>query len=196
MKTIVVADILDKQFDTEVGHVIYVVRNGRLLFYIGQSKRDLVVRFREHVQKPSRLGRLINENKPASLSWSLDFYTLADCRPFVAQKTLFPMQEWEHFDMDMAEEGMIRQLRPVLNLDFNPNPNPLPAHYQGHDIFDKPLSSTTHDRLWLNRMGLQGWSYIQDKKSGLVLWQHTSGTWLTEKEGESFRQSGKIPPSS
>ncbi len=211
MKTIAVADILDKRFEPEVGHVVYVVRNGRLLFYIGQSKRDLVVRFREHLQKPSRLGRLINKNKPASLSWSIDFYTLADCRPFVVQKTLFPMQEWEHFDMDMAEEAMIRQLHPVLNSDFNPTPTPLPTHYQGADVFEQPGSplltgngrfdkqsqspvTATRDRLWLNRMGLQGWSYTQDKKSGSMLWQHASGKWLTEKEGESFRQSGKIPP--
>ncbi len=194
MQQVAVVQILEKTIDHVLGHLIYVVRDGELIFYVGQSKRDVVTRFWEHMNKPSRLGQLIVLNKPASMAWQVEFYTLADCQPFVQQQSLFAMQEWQHFDMDMAEQGMIAQMRPVLNKDFNPQPTPLPARYEGGDLFAKEVVWSAADRPWLNRMSLAGWVYVQDEGNDRVLWQHQNGTILTDEVVAPYRQQGQLPP--
>lgn len=193
MQTTTVHAILHKQLDSTLGHLIYVVRDGPLVFYVGQSKRDVVARFGEHMQKPSRLGELVELNRPQSLDWAVDFYTLADCRPFVAQKSLFAMQTWEHFDMDMAEQNLIATLRPVLNRDFNPQPSPLPPHYQGQHLTGQPATAVSPgERIWLNRMSLAGWVYATDSH-GRTIWQHRDGRTLTDQQITPFRQQNRIP---
>lgn len=198
MKTFTIADILNQKIDSTLGHLIYLIRDGQLVFYIGQSKRDVITRFQEHMQKPSRLGKLIEINKPLSLAWSVDFYTLADCRPFIQQKTLFPMQNWEHFDMDIAESAMIRMLKPIVNRDFNPNPTPLPSKYRGRAILDDSQTFTfaesrPNDRIWLNKMSLAGWVYEYDRESKQTVWRHTSGVMLTEDKITPYQMNGDIP---
>ena len=194
MKRVSVAEILERTVDQVLGHLIYVVRDGDLVFYVGQSKRDVVVRFWEHMNKPSHLGELIALNKPDSLAWQVEFYTLVDCQPFVQQQSLFAMQEWQHFDMDMAEQGMIAQMRPVLNRDFNANPTPLPARYERGMLFHQEIVWSAADRPWLNRMSLAGWVYVQDGENGRILWQHQNGTVLTDEVVAAYRQQGKLPP--
>jgi len=194
MQTITIQHILDKSVDSTLGQLIYVVRDENLIFYIGQSKRDVVNRFFEHLQKPSRLGQLIELNKPPSLKWQVDFYSLADCRPFVKQKSLFSMQAWEQFDMDMAEQEMIHELRPVLNRDFNIKPTPLPPSYRGQHL--AALSQTDiqapEHRVWLNRMSLQGWTYAWDE-DGRLSWHHRDGRQLSDQEISSYREKNQIP---
>ncbi len=196
MHTVSVEEILDRSFDHLLGHLIYVVRDEALIFYVGQSKRDVLVRFWEHMHKPSRLGQLIALNKPDSLAWQVEFYTLADCRPFVQQLSLFSMQAWQHFDMDMAEKGMIAQMCPVLNKDFNPKPTRLPSRYVNGDLQaeDEELLWTAVDRPWLNKMSLAGWVYVQDEKNGRILWKHQDGTLLSDKSVVPYRQQGQLPP--
>ena len=202
MKTVTIGDLLKRQFEQALGHLIYVVRDDKLVFYVGQSKRDVVTRFWEHLQTPTRLGRIITLNRPASEQWAVDFYTLADCRPFVTQKSLFALQEWQHFDMDMAEQALIQALRPVINRDFNPHPTPLPAHYEGHVALGTPPPLTFspddltsgQDRLWLNRMSLQGWIYERDKQNGRLLWRHKNGTVLPDEEVAPYRAANQLPP--
>jgi predicted GIY-YIG superfamily endonuclease len=199
MKRVTVETLLSKEVANALGHLIYVVRDGTLVFYVGQSRRDVITRFWEHLHAPSHLGRLIAVNKPNSLQWMVDFYALADCEQFVRQKSLFAMQEWQHFDMDMAEQALIQAMRPVLNRDFNEKPTPLPAHYQGHAVLGlaKPQTAASptaspQDRIWLNRMSLQGWVY--ERVNGRIQWQHPSGKTLTEAEMAFYRQSNKLPP--
>ena len=198
MISVTIAAILAKEVSNTLGHLIYVVRDGPLAFYVGQSKRDVLTRFGEHVQKPSRLGQLIQLNAPVSHNWLVDFYALADCAAFVQQKSLFTMQAWQHFDMDMAEQGMIRALHPVLNLDFNEKPTPLPSRYRGHAALHLPkpvstVSPTTspQDRVWLNRMSLQGW--VLERTGSRAVWRHRNGKILTEAEMAPYRQAGKVP---
>lgn len=195
---ITVGQLLAKQVTDTLGHLIYVVRENDLVFYVGQSRRDVLTRFGEHLQKPSRLGKLIMLNTPSSQNWQVDFYALADCAAFVQQKSLFAMQAWQHFDMDMAEKGMIKVMRPVLNQDFNEKPTPLPARYRGHAelYLDKPVTAVSpttspQDRIWLNRMSLQGWVYETDGR--FTIWRHASGKTLTEAEMAPYRQVGKLP---
>lgn len=194
MHTTTVHALVHKQIEHALGHLIYVVHAGALVFYIGQSKRDLVARFWEHLQKPTRLGEFITLNKPDSLAWAVDFYTLAECRPFVVQKSLFAMQAWEHFDMDMAEQGLIAALRPVINRDFNPNPTPLPASYHGrHLAAHTPTNLPTPQyRLWLNRISLAGWVYIADRH-GHLTWRHRDGRTLSDAQMAPFRENERIP---
>ncbi len=194
MQTVTIQSILDRQIDQALGHVIYVVRAETLVFYVGQSKRDVVTRFWEHKQKPTRLGKLFELNQPASLRWVVDFYAMADCRPFVKQQSLFMMQAWEHFDMDMAEQAMIEQLRPVLNRDFNPQPTPLPASYQGQHLNAQPtvdIQSAPY-RVWLNRMSLAGWVY-EDDDHGRIIWRRRDGRTLTDAKMSSYREKNRIP---
>ncbi|NJN54791.1 MAG: hypothetical protein HC804_08595 [Anaerolineae bacterium] len=124
----------------------------------------------------------------------MDFYTLADCRPFVAQKSLFTMQAWENFDMDMAEQSLIATLHPVLNRDFNPTPTPLPNQYQGQHLTNEPIAeeATAVSRVWLNRMSLAGWVYEQDGH-GRVTWQHRDGRTLSDPQMASYRQQNRLP---
>lgn len=206
MRTVTVGAILNKETTDALGHLIYVVKDESLIFYVGQSRRDVVKRFWEHIQAPSRLGQLIARNDPASQLWAVEFYELADCAQFVQQKSLFALQAWQYFDMDMAEQAMIQVMRPVLNRDFNPKPTPLPARYQGHATLGLPKPSATlstgssqaattspQDRIWLNRMSLAGWVYAEVGANGRIQWQHTSGKTLSEAEMLSFRQAGKLP---
>lgn len=196
MKTFTIAAILNQEVDSTLGHVTYLIRDDQLVFYIGQSKRDVITRFQEHMQKPSKLGRIVTLNQPSSLNWSVDFYTMADCRPFVQQKSLLPMQAWEHFDMDMAESAMINRFNPIVNHDFNVNPTPLPANYRGHEVLthlQTPILSdanTTH-RVWLNKMSLAGWVY---ENAAQKVWRHKSGIVLAEDKVLPYRNSGTVPP--
>ncbi|NJN54792.1 MAG: hypothetical protein HC804_08600 [Anaerolineae bacterium] len=45
MHSTTIQTLLNKQMDTALGHLIYVVRDGQLVFYVGQSRRDVVARF-------------------------------------------------------------------------------------------------------------------------------------------------------
>lgn len=198
MITVTVGTILEKKITDTLGHLIYVVRDEKLIFYVGQSRRDVLTRFSEHLQKPSRLGQLIGLNAPGSHQWTVDFYALADCAIFVRQKSLFALQSWQHFDMDMAEQALIQAMQPVLNLDFNEKPTSLPGRYRGHAALElaKPVmavSPTTspQDRIWLNRMSLQGWVY--EAVGSRTIWRHRSGKTFTEAEMVPYRQTGKLP---
>jgi len=195
MQTVSIHEILEKKATNALGHLIYVVRDEALIFYVGQSRRDVVTRFWEHLQAPSRLGQLIQLNAPTSHQWSVDFYALADCAAYVQQKSLFALQEWQHFDMDMAEQALIQVMRPVLNHDFNARPTPLPGRYRGHADLNLPkpetaVSPTTspQDRVWFNRMSLQGWVY--EKTGTRIIWRHYCGKILTDAEMTPYRQSG------
>jgi hypothetical protein len=198
MITVTVRTILEKKVTDTLGHLIYVVREEKLVFYVGQSRRDVLTRFGEHLQKPSQLGQLIALNAPASHLWAVDFYELADCAAFVQQKSLFALQAWQHFDMDMAEQALIQAMRPVLNHDFNEKPTPLPGRFKGHAALGlaKPVTAVSpttspQDRIWLNRMSLQGWVY--ETVGSRTVWRHLSGKTLTEAEMALYRQAGKLP---
>lgn len=195
MQTVPVKTILNKQIDQAFGHLIYVVRDQTVVFYVGQSKRDVVERFWEHLHKPSRLGQLIQQNEPDSHNWQVDFYTLADCRPFVSQKSLFAMQAWEAFDMDMAEEALIRQLKPILNRDFNAKPSLLPQRYRGQELAATPQFDlhAPQNRVWLNRMSLAGWVY-EETEDGQLIWHHPNGRFLPDAAVQPYRRANQLPP--
>ena len=130
------------------------------------------------------------------MAWLVEFYTLADCHPYVKQQSLFSMQEWQHFDMDMAEQGMIAQMRPVLNKDFNVDPAPLPTRYVGQAVVGDvaEIVWSAQDRPWLNKMSLAGWVYVRDGGNGRIIWRHQNGTVLSDVVVAPYRQNGTLPP--
>ena len=196
MVTVSMNSVLSKEVKKSLGHLIYVVRDETLVFYVGQSRRDVITRFWEHMHTPSHLGQLIELNKPDSLGWAVDFYELADCAKFVQQKTLFALQAWQHFDMDMAEQALIQEMHPVLNRDFNPQPTQLPISYKGHaelGLAQLKSAVSPQERIWLNKMSLQGWVYEAVGENGRIQWKHSSGKTLTEADMLLYRQSGTIP---
>jgi hypothetical protein len=118
----------------------------------------------------------------------------------VSQKSLFAMQEWQQFDMDMAEKALIRQMQPVLNRDFNPRPLPLPPHYHGHEIAaerePRPLDNqflSGSQRIWHNRLQIEGWVFVRQDHDRSY-WQHHQGQKLSVQEMEALRLAGKLPP--
>ena len=198
-----VGDILNKRIEqASFDQLIYMVHVDQLVFYIGQSKRDVVTRFWEHINKPSKLGQLISLNQPNSPQWQVQFFSLADCRPYVQQKKLFQDQAWEHFDMDMAEKALITYFCPVANADFNPQPTTLPTHFKGGFLFTavSPANlfsqgtKTPKEIAWLNQMRLNGWVSISDE-NGRVFWKHQQGQTLTEKQVRPYQAKNQIPPS-
>lgn len=198
MKQLLVGDILQKRVtQAAFDQLIYKVHFESTVFYIGQSKRDIVKRLWEHLNKPSRLGQLIKLNEPESLRWQLTFYALADCRPFVQQKRLFADQAWEHFDMTMAEQALIAHYRPIANADFNPSPSPLPAQFKGQHLFANTLRSSllgnggTAAR-WANQMRLNGWVSVTGE-NGRIFWKHKNGRILTNEQAAPFQRSGTLP---
>jgi hypothetical protein len=72
MQTITIAGFLDDKFEIMEAYSVYVIRDGDLVFYVGQSD-DVVNRLYDHLgdgpysADPSSIGRLIIDNVPASL---------------------------------------------------------------------------------------------------------------------------------
>lgn len=197
MRQITVGDLLEKRIETApFDQLIYLVHLERLVFYVGQSKRNVVTRFLEHLNKPSKLGQLIALNSPHSHRWGVRFFTLTECRPFVQQKRLFQDQGWEHFNMDMAEQALIAHFCPVVNSDFNPSPTPLPSSFNGRHLFTPPSIVDTamkNETIWLNNMHLGGWVKIEDRH-GRSFWKHRDGRLLTDQQIDPYRLAGKLPP--
>jgi len=75
------------------GHFIYLYRDGDVIFYVGRSS-DPINRLQQHMgldhtypnsSYPSNLGRVIQDNLPESVEWTLEVYTLEDCVPLIEQ---------------------------------------------------------------------------------------------------------------
>jgi len=112
------------------------------VFYVGQS-HNTYNRLLAHLgldgrSGPNVLGRLILDHAPRSDGWHFEEYTLEECRPFVLAYRVTlpePMQAFyqslgNHYDVDLAEEALMKLHRPCLNTAMNPNPPPLPERYQ------------------------------------------------------------------
>jgi hypothetical protein len=115
-----------------LGCVIYLIRDGETIFYIGQSVSPLD-RLQGHLgqdwhQQVSAVGRCIQKNAPDSDQWTIELYTLQDCGPFV-QKHYECFGGLRMYDVSIAEQSMIQLFCPCLNDRHNPHPAPLPGQY-------------------------------------------------------------------
>ena len=132
MLTLKLRDVLEDRTPDAVSECnLYVVRDGEVIFYVGQSQREVADRVCQHCgmgrhgrgaafNRKSVLGYLVEDNLPESLQWEVDFMTVQDC-----DKRF----NYEARSVIEAETVLIVELRPALNGSLNRNPMPLPDKY-------------------------------------------------------------------
>src|SRR5712692_7337424 len=106
---------------------------------------------------PSAIGQLILENAPVSGTWLFEEYTLEECETFVTayRATLsehiqaFYQELGNPYNVDLAEDAMIKLYRPCLNTAMNPDPLPLPERYQHPP--ENPYSTKLTARFGIHR---------------------------------------------
>lgn len=173
MKQITVKQLLENHYDfDETEFQLYVVRDHEsdLVFYVGQSKRNVFVRMMEHLGEgykyggfpsvPDHLGRFILERLPKSNNWFVEFYTpseivkpkitkgstkeswekfnesIKDWCPFIFEWDESMTKDQYYYDLDEAEQKMIIDMQPCLNVIHNNNPANLPKEYQDGKLYN------------------------------------------------------------
>jgi len=107
--TITVGDVLSNALpDSGWGQFdLYVFRDADLILYVGKTNQNVIDRIAQHLGltyfADSQVGRLIEDNSPASHAWSID--------------------------LDHAERSLILEHSPALNVIANPQPRALPRKY-------------------------------------------------------------------
>lgn len=139
---------------------LYIIREGPLVLYVGQSRHNTTNRLYEHLGRGSRgrmtlssIGQCILSNLPGSGSWIFEEYTLEDCREItlIARKASSLYQAFPHIidnplDLSEVEEALIKHHRPCFNSACNPNPTPLPEHLQGSlAYYENPYAAKLED---------------------------------------------------
>ncbi len=136
MLTLTLEQALDDKLVDMSSHYLYIYRDREVIFYVGQANRPRL-RLYEHLGirgargGGDNVGQIMHDNHPASLSWTVELYTLADCEPFVAevstpkelaqyQKQLIRLAERFDYDrlkaaMALAEVALIDHFRPCMN---------------------------------------------------------------------------------
>lgn len=145
MKTFTVRQILNPSWvlldKRDARFCIYVFRDEATVFYVGKSKepqtRVLTHLGRNYRFGCSNVGDMVEVNKPKSLSWQVDFYTLVDClwavpiyAPDTAEYYKAHLQDDREGLMEIAEKCMIADLRPYLNSTYNHEAKALPDKYK------------------------------------------------------------------
>lgn len=150
---------LNEREDT-VNCIIYMVRDGELIFYIGKSESDVITRLLSHLGYDpwgwggySTLGQIIKENLPESREWQIELMSGEDCmdvlekrlnskRSILPDGTPYLINEhaepngykWSErivaSDVEGLECKLIAVYRPCLNSRCNSDPTPLPKKYQ------------------------------------------------------------------
>jgi len=142
MITITVGTLFERKTDGEAdtrGHYIYVIRDKTVTLYVGKTKRGIVNRILEHCgrgERPGmdRVGMLLLENRPKSLSWMIDMLTVEDCGfdrwDYMPQELREELPDWfvPGDVVDMAEQEMMSRLHPCLNVTHNQQPQALPEY--------------------------------------------------------------------
>lgn len=132
-----VGAILAKEVDAGEDKKIYLIRDGSLPIYVGQSV-GVCERITGHcglgprLFQPDQLGNFILNNRPASLKWQVDLLTLDECE--LTARRYFPNNS--RFDIDIIEQALIIDLGPCLNTfhnQSNPNRKPIPEAYKLHN---------------------------------------------------------------
>lgn len=108
---------------------IYLLRDGEIVFYVGQSERafDRVWQhIRDGYKGQSKIGRFILCNWPLSMNFTLELHSshslkmldLAQLTSLVGINPALPV-----------EKALIEKYSPCFNHLLNPDPTPLPGRY-------------------------------------------------------------------
>lgn len=113
-------------------HCVFVVREEATIFGVGQGepRRRLLEHLGIQGQWPSQLGKLILNNLPLSMMWSVEIWDVAECEPLAS--TDKPLDE------ETARAALVAYYRPSLNIAHNPDPTPLPENYKLSLIRNSP----------------------------------------------------------
>lgn len=150
---------LDGREDIQ-GCIIYVVRDGDITLYVGKAARVIERLWSHLGDGSwgwtgtSQLGRLIKANMPIARTWHIEFMTGKDCllvlEKCTGQECLtgadgisylllnsYPLdngtrveQRLTATNVEELESELIHACHPCLNSADNPEPTPLPQHYQ------------------------------------------------------------------
>jgi len=130
MQTYTIADF--RAFKADPDGVIYVIRDGETIFYVGMTRRGIAYRLSQHLEHigsffGSHVGEFIAYNHPESDAWQVEAWDREDCAAFIVPRR----PEWgDRWDYEDVERRLIVELRPYLNRQHNVNPSPLPSQYR------------------------------------------------------------------
>lgn len=151
MLQLTIKEALEGIYDT-ADHYLYLYRDKDVIFYVGRSDNP-IERLQQHVGRRgpnliSFLGDLLLDNLPASLSWTIELYTLRDCAPLVETHCPGLYQTYceqienpsvynvpSKHTAPIAEDALIAHYSPCLNDKSDARKsNPLPARYRKRKI--------------------------------------------------------------
>jgi predicted GIY-YIG superfamily endonuclease len=130
---------LEQSLDAR-GHYLYLVRDGKIVLYVGLSITPLD-RLQAHLER-SALGQVLSRCLPMSLDWGYELYTLTDCLSAVehhrpASAVYYRENMIADHDritrgqlMHIAEDALIDHHRPYLNVSNAQYARRLPARYK------------------------------------------------------------------
>ncbi len=133
---------------------LYLIRDGEVAFYVGQS-HCAFERVREHIQGGIKghavVGRFLLCNWPHSAHFTVELIYSGSQRFRSVQ-----------YNLNAAEEMLIRENRPCFNVSLNSQPEPLPA---GYLPVNTPIKYLKSYRRMLREAGI-----IVHKESSLTEW--------------------------
>lgn len=128
MITTTLKDLINDKVPNKAARAkIYVIRDRKIIFYIGKSEYDVIERAQAHFglgnvfpKLSCEMEQLAMDNLPSSKKWKVDFYTISDCE----KKLKMKFRDTSH-----AEESMIFHFGPYLNVTYNVNRKGIPKKY-------------------------------------------------------------------
>jgi hypothetical protein len=110
-------------------HVIYIIREGDTVFYIGQSQEPLL-RLEQHLTA-GFIGQLMRDFWPLSAHWQVDLLTFADGAQILDTTGMDPKQSTDRM---IVERALIQHYKPCCNIANNPTPSCLPERYRKDEL--------------------------------------------------------------
>ena len=129
MIELTIGDLLDGDHEEiEYQYRLYVIRDNAtdLVFYVGQSRDGALDRVLQHLgvvrgfPGDAPIARLLRRAMPESREWLVQFHRVDE---------VIPGSEGMRRDLDKAERLLIAELRPCLNVTYNPHGRELPPEY-------------------------------------------------------------------
>ena len=119
--SLTIGDVFTDQWPPEHEHAnIYIFRDADVIFYVGSSPKSVYNRIRAHLGIGTYFGHfelhtLVEDNLPNSRNWNIDLYRVNSANVS---------------DILRCERQIIQRLCPIVNIQGNPFPMPLPMRYK------------------------------------------------------------------
>jgi hypothetical protein len=142
MIELTIGDLLDERWPDDLPDnlCLYVIRDHESdrVFYVGKSTRNVILRLLEHLGLERRrgyslafleyfadsVGQFVLCRLPRSRAWKVQLYTIEEA----SNEQYAFGGTWKY--LALAEEVMIKRLRPSLNTVHNSNGHGLPMEYR------------------------------------------------------------------